>query len=88
MDNEIQPHHFLFTMEAGSEFRIGQPSGEEDSSSDALLPDAMLLLPESRFSRQPAVPLPGLRMIGYGADEEEHLRLLVHDQDFLHATNH
>jgi hypothetical protein len=26
-------------------------------------------------------------MTGYAADEEERLRLLVHDQDFLHATN-
>jgi hypothetical protein len=27
-------------------------------------------------------------MTGYVANEEERLRLLVHDQDFLHATNH
>jgi hypothetical protein len=74
-------------MEVGSEFPIGQPSGEEDSSSDDLPPDAMPLVPRSRFSREPAVTLRGLRMTGYAADEEEHLRSLVHNQDFSHATN-
>jgi hypothetical protein len=39
-----------------------------------------------RLMRCP-VPLPGLRITGYAADEEERLRLLVQDQDFLHATN-
>jgi hypothetical protein len=75
-------------MEAGSEFLIGQPSGEEDSSSDDLLPIATPLLPGLRFSRELPVPFPGLRMTGYAPDEEERLRLLVQDQDFLHATNH
>jgi hypothetical protein len=74
-------------MEAGSKFPIDQPSGEEDSSSDDLPPDAMPLVPRSRFSREPRVPLRGLRITGYAADEEEHLRLLVQDQDFLHVTN-
>jgi hypothetical protein len=76
MDNEIQPDHFISTMEAGSDFPIGQPPGEEQSSSDDLPLDAIPFLPGSRFSRDP-VPLRGLTMTGYAADEEERLRLLV-----------
>jgi hypothetical protein len=87
MDNEIQSDHFTSTMEAGSEFGIGQPSGDENSSSNDLPPNAMPLLPVSRFSREPPVPLPGLRVTGYAADEEERLRFLVQNKDFLHATN-
>jgi hypothetical protein len=79
MDTEIQPDHFISTMETGSEFPIGQPSGEEDSPSDDLLPDATPLLLRSRFSREPRVPLHGLRMTRSAADEEERLHLLVQD---------
>jgi hypothetical protein len=73
VDNKIQPDHFASTTEAGSELPIGQPSGEEDSSSDDLPLDAIQLLPGCRFSPVPAVPLHELRMTGYTADEEERL---------------
>jgi hypothetical protein len=56
MDNEIQLDHFISTMEAGSEFSIGHPSGEDDSSSDDLPPDATPLLLGSRFSREHQYP--------------------------------
>jgi hypothetical protein len=87
MDNEIQADHFTSTTQAGSEFPIRQLSFEEDSSSDDLPPDVMSLLPGSSFSRETPVSLRGLRMTGCAAHEEERLRLLVQDQDFLHATN-
>jgi hypothetical protein len=87
MDNEIQHDHFTSKIEAGFEFPIGQPSGEEGSSNNDLPPNVLPLLPVSRFSWKLPVPLRGLRMTGYAINKEERLRLLAQDQDFLHAPN-